>query len=165
MAENHLEQLISEFYEYRGYFIRRNILVGKREKGGHECELDIVAFHPQKKHLVHLEPSLDADSWETREKRYVKKFNAGRKYIPALFSGFDVPKDMEQIAVFFFGSKQNHQTIGGGKITLVEELIEEILLEIKGKPLASQAIPEHFPLLRTLQYAVEYQKIFTKVLS
>ena len=165
MAQNHLEQLIAEFYEYRGYFVKRNILVGKRKKGGHECELDVVAFHPEKRHLVHLEPSLDADSWATREKEFLKKFDAGRKYIPSLFTGLDLPEDIDKIAIFFFGSKQNHPIIGGGKVILIDELIEEILLEIKDKPLASQAIPEHFPLLRTLQYAIEYRKIFAKVLN
>ncbi len=164
MAENHLEQLVGEFYEYRGYFVRKNVLVGKREKGGYECELDVVAFHPGKRQLVHLEPSLDADSWKVREERFLKKFTAGRKYIPSLFDGFDLPDSLDQIAVFLFGGR-NHHTIGGGRIILIDELMEEILLEIKDKPLVSQAIPEHFPLLRTLQYAVEYRKVFAKVLN
>ena len=44
MSSNFLEQLVAEFYEYKGYFVRRNILVGKRAKGGYECELDVVAL-------------------------------------------------------------------------------------------------------------------------
>ena len=60
MAVNHLEQLVAEWYEYQGYFVRKNVLVGKRAKGGYECELDIVAFNPATKKLVHIEPSLDA---------------------------------------------------------------------------------------------------------
>ena len=61
MASNYLEQLVAEWYEYQGYFIRRNVLVGKREQGGYECELDVVAFHPETKQLVHIEPSTDAE--------------------------------------------------------------------------------------------------------
>ena len=30
MANNFLEQLVTEWYEYRGYFVRRNVPVGKR---------------------------------------------------------------------------------------------------------------------------------------
>jgi hypothetical protein len=30
MAVNFLEQLVAEWYEYDGYFIRRNVKVGKR---------------------------------------------------------------------------------------------------------------------------------------
>lgn len=63
MANNFLEQLLREWYEYKGYFVRNNVLVGKLDKGGYATELDIVAFHPETKHVVHLEPSMDADSW------------------------------------------------------------------------------------------------------
>jgi len=52
---NHLEQLVAEWYEYQGYFVRRNVHVGKRSNGGWECELDVVAFNPSEKHLVHIE--------------------------------------------------------------------------------------------------------------
>ena len=44
MAANYLEQMIAVWYEYRGFFVRRNVLVGKRPKGGYECELDVVAY-------------------------------------------------------------------------------------------------------------------------
>jgi len=70
---NHLEQLVSEWYEFQGYFVRRNVHVGKRSNGGWECELDVIAFNPQKKHLVHIEPSMDANSWAKREERYILK--------------------------------------------------------------------------------------------
>ena len=72
MSGNYLEQLAAEWYEYQGYIIRRNVLVGKREKGGYEGELDIVAFHPKKKHLLHIEPTHDAHSWAKREERFKK---------------------------------------------------------------------------------------------
>ena len=45
MPFNYLEQLVAEWYDYKGYFLRRNVLVGKRAQGGYESELDIVAFH------------------------------------------------------------------------------------------------------------------------
>lgn len=165
MAENHLEKLIAEFYEYQGYFIRRNVKVGLRKEGGHDGELDIVAFHPQTKHLIHLEPSLDTNSWEIREKRFKKKFDVGKEHIPKLFSGFDIPDNIEQVAVLYFGNKQTRQTVGGEKIMYIDELLEKILIEIKDKPLDSQAIPEHFSLLRTLQYTIKYQKVYKKVLG
>jgi len=69
MINNHLEQLVAEWYEFRKYFVRRNINVGKRPQGGYECELDIVAFHPELKKIAHIETSLDADSWKEREEK------------------------------------------------------------------------------------------------
>ena len=98
MAANYLEQLVAEWYEYQGYFVRRNVLVGKLAAGGHEGELDIVAFNPAKSHLVHIEPSMDAESWEKREDRYRQKFETGKKYIPELFAGFELPAEIKALA-------------------------------------------------------------------
>ena len=86
MAGNHLESLVSEWYEFRGYFVRRNVQVGKRASGGYDCELDIVAFHPEQRSLVHLEPSLDCHSWAIREGRQaaasIDKVLMGRTDLP-----------------------------------------------------------------------------------
>lgn len=158
MPTNFLEQLVTEWYEYQGYFVRRNVLVGKRPKGGHECELDVVAFNPATRHLVHIEPSMDAESWEIRERRFHKKFEAGLKYIPGLFPGFDVPREIEQIAVLVFASKVNHPTLGGGKVLLVSDLMREIMEDLSDKKISENAVPEHHALLRTLQFVVEYRK-------
>lgn len=51
---NHLEQITAEWYAFRGYFVRRNVQVGRRFNGGYECELDIVAYCPNRQHLVHF---------------------------------------------------------------------------------------------------------------
>lgn len=158
MANNFLEQLIAEWYELQGYFIRRNIWVGKRAKGGYECELDIVAFHPGKKHLVQIEPSMDASSWAERERRYSKKFEAGRKYIPDLFKGLDIPANIDQIAVLVFASKQNRDVLAGGKLILGSELVEEIFADLQSRSIYSKTIPEQFPILRALQFVAEYRK-------
>ena len=158
MANNFLEQLVYEWYEYQGYFVRRNIAVGKRRRGGYECELDIVAFNPSRPHLVHIEPSMDAESWEKRERRFRRKFDAGRKYIPLLFPGFELPEKIEQIAVFAFASKINHPVLGGGKVLLISDLLRDILEDLGERKLASSAVPEHHALLRTLQFVVEYRK-------
>ncbi len=158
MPNNFLEQLVAEWYEYKGYFVRRNIAVGKRRKGGYECELDIVAFNPSESHLAHIEPSMDAESWEKRERNFQKKFDAGRKHIPALFPGLDLPSEIDQIAILAFASKVNHPTLGGGKVLLVSDLLREILEDLSEKKIASSAVPEHHALLRTLQFVVEYRK-------
>ena len=74
----HLEQLVYEYYDWLGYLVKHNIKVGRLQRGGWEMELDIIAYNPNTNHLIHFEPSLDADSWDKREKRFSKKFDAGK---------------------------------------------------------------------------------------
>lgn len=164
MAGNFLEQLIAEWYEFKGYIVRRNEVVGELPKGGHECELDIIAFDPVKEHLIHIEPSTDASSWGKREKRYKKKFEAGRKYIPGLFKGLRIPSKIEQIAVLAFGSKRNFSTLAGGKIILLSEILEEIFNVLKSRPIRSRLVPEKYPILRTLHFVVGYRDRLREVL-
>lgn len=155
---NFLEQLVAEWYEFRGYFVRRNVRVGPRAKGGHESELDVVAFHPGRIHLVHVEPSMDADGWEKREKRYANKFAAGRKYIPGLFSGLDLPPGIDQIALLVFAATAHRTTIGGGRILLIADFMNELREEVRKRPLEKAAVPEQYQLLRALQFAEIYWK-------
>ncbi|GAB4404806.1 MAG: hypothetical protein OHK0048_24430 [Rhodoferax sp.] len=156
---NYLERFVAEWYEYQGYFVRRNVNVGRRPRGGWECELDVVAFHPEKKHLVHIEPSMDANSWDERERRYTKKFAAGRKYIPALFAGLELPGQVEQIALFEFASKANRTELAGGKIMLVSELLQEVVAVVRDRRVASAAISEQYPILRTVQFMCQYNHV------
>ncbi|WP_291271545.1 hypothetical protein [Geothrix sp.] len=158
MSNNHLEQLVCEWYEVQGYFVRRNVLVGKRSAGGHETELDVVAFHPERKHLVHIEPSLDTDSWAQRESRYTKKFLAGKKYIPSMFPNLGIPKDIEQIALFLYGSGTTHPTLGGGRLMLVSDLMADIMKYLLDHSVKKNMVSEQFPLIRTLLYASEFRK-------
>lgn len=155
---NFLEQLVAEWYEFRHYFVRRNVKVGKRLKGGYDSELDIVAFNPEIKHLVHLEPSMDAHTWEKREQRFQAKFAAGKQHIPDLFKGFgdDLP-EIEHIAVLVFAGKER-QTVGGGKILLIQDLMQKIRSDLNGRSVNNNAVPEQYVILRSLQFASNYWK-------
>lgn len=165
MAHNYLEQLVAEWYEFRGYYVRRNVLVGRRAKGGHDCELDVVAFKPDTQHLVHIEPSMDASNWRVREERFAKKFEAGRKYIPSLFKGLVLPGEIEQFALLGFASNKTYKTIGSGKIILIPHLLTEIFAQLRPTSLASSAVPEQFPILRTLQLVSDNRRHLSAVLN
>lgn len=162
---NFLEELVAQWYEFNGYFVRQNVLVGRRTAGGYECELDVVAFHPSQRHLVHVEASMDALPWAKREVRYRKKFEAGRTHIPDLFSGLEIPNRIEQIALVGYGSRKNRTHVAGAEIRLVDDYLREILEALRDRRIASSAVPEDKPLLRMLQYVAEHRKAVFEVLG
>ncbi len=147
-----LESLIAEYLEWQGFLTRRNIKVGRLSHGGWEMELDIVGFHPHDQRLVHYDPSIDALSWHKRETRYKKKFEAGKKYILTdLFSWLPSEAEIEQVAVLVKHPKHS-DVIAGGKIVSIDELMAEVRAAvIECGPMVRNAIPEQYPLLRTIQ--------------
>jgi len=163
---SHLESLIAEYLEWQEFFVRRNVKVGRLGHGGWEMELDVVGFHPASQTLVHYEPSLDANSWEAREARYQKKFEAGRKYIlTEIFSWLPPSTQLNQIAVFIT-HPPGRDTIAGGTILSVDELMAEIRSRVTAcGPMIRNAISEQYPLLRTVQmsHAGYYRAITTDI--
>lgn len=149
---SHLETLIHEYLEWQGYLVRRNVKVGRRAKGGWEMELDLIGYHPVTRHLVHYEPSLDAHSWEKREQRFAKKFSAGQKYLfTEIFPWLPAKTKLVQYAVLPTPT-QKRTHVGGGAVIGVDRLIAEIRAKVVAcGVMAKNAIPEGFPLLRTLQ--------------
>jgi hypothetical protein len=152
---NHLETLISQYYDWKGWVVRKNVKVGKRPKGGWEGELDVVVYDPKSGRVIHYEPSTDASSWTDREIKYKRKFDMGRRYIfkdifPWLKPGFN----LEQIAVFF-RVPTDRKTFQGGKAISIDELVKTIRDDIeKLGRIGQNAIPEQYDLLRTIQLVV-----------
>lgn len=151
----HLEQLISEYYDWKGFLVKRNVKVGRRPAGGWDMELDVVAYHPLDRRLVHVEASLDAHSWERREERYSKKFSFGEKWIlKEVFTWLPPDTTIERLAIFpSVPSTRTH--IAGASLRSVDSFIATIRSEIlSGKVVAKEAISEQYPLLRTIQLAL-----------
>lgn len=162
---NFLEQLASEWYEYQGYFVRRNIKFGGsagKSTGGHSGEIDILAFHPKSDSLIHIETSSDFDSWEERKEKFVKKkFTALATAEYQKFIGRPI-RFVERVAIVSHSRKPNNldwQTADGCEIKVMDipTLIHDILIVIRKKRHARDvAIPEQLPLLRAMHYAVSY---------
>ncbi len=62
-------------------------------------------------------------------------------------------------------SKTNHKTLAGGQIVLVPELLAEIFAALKSKNIASNAVSENMPLLRTLQFVSDNWKAVHTVME
>lgn len=152
---NHLEQMTAEWLEYRGYFVRQSVLVGPRPKGGYEGELDIVAVNPTTGHLIHVECSLDAASWEQREVKFLKKFERGQRFVPSLFDGLELPSQLDQVALLLFAGEVRTE-VGGGRVVRVADFVSEITSHLAKHHPARSAVPSGLPLLRTLQFAAHF---------
>jgi|TARA_B100000749_G_C18211971_1_gene376412 hypothetical protein len=150
---NHLEELVKQYYEWRGYLVRTNVKVGRLSHGGWDGELDIVAYHPLTNHLIHLEPSIDANSWSRREDRFDHKFKVGRQYIRNdVFPWVDTSTPIQQVAILPTSSRKE---LAGGEVISIDELMKEIKeAVVKAGVMAKNAIPEEYDLLRTIQMTV-----------
>lgn len=165
MPSNHLEELAAEWYEYLDYFVRRNVRVGPRKAGGHEGEIDVVAYDPSTNHLVHVESSMDSQTWEDREERFRRKFETGERHIRSLFHGLPPTTKIEKIAILGLASRKHHDRIGGATIKLIDEFLVEILTRLKGVSWLSKAVPEQYPLLRTLQLVAHFRAPIVEALN
>jgi hypothetical protein len=149
---SHLESLIAEYLEWQGFLVKRNLKIGRRERGGWEMELDVVGLNPKTPTIIHYEPSLDALTWDKREVRYKKKFELARKYMfSEVFHWLPSSTHIEQIAVFY-NHPRGRDKIAGATIQSIDELMTEIRAAVTAcGPMIRNAIPEQYPLLRTLQ--------------
>jgi hypothetical protein len=160
----YFEQLAREWYEYQGYFVRRDLWVGLEANGTYECELCIVAFHPTRHHLLHIEPSFDLLSWDEKEQHFRTKFDAGRKYLHRMF-GIEPRLHIEQRALIVSSEEAHSQSIAGGRIVLISDLIAEILGHLAGLDMASAPVDEQWPLIRTLQLVSQYRARLSPLLK
>ena len=158
---SHLEALIAEYLDWQGFLVKKNIKVGRLSHGGWEMEIDVVGYNPKSGSLVHYEPSLDAFSWEKREARYKKKFDAGRKYIlTEIFPWLPPTTLLKQLAVLITHPK-GKDTIAGGTIVSIDEFMAEIRASVIACGImSSNSVPEQYPLLRTVQLShVGYYRV------
>jgi hypothetical protein len=109
---NHLEQLVTEWLQFNGYFVRTSVLVGRRDQGGFKGELDVVGLHFANKHFIHVECSLDALSDEKRQAKFHAKFERGRVHKDEVFQGLSVPEKIEQVAVLQLTGVQERTVAG-----------------------------------------------------
>ena len=155
---NFLESLVAEWYEYSGYFVRSNPRARKRPKGGWDVELDVLAFSPSDRRLLHIETSSDANSWRERKDRFLKKkfILSQKEYESLIGSEIDT---IEKIAIVGWSTtKSDLNWADDIKVILIPQLLEEITAKLKETSPMKQAVPEGFPLLRAMQMALAFEK-------
>ncbi|HEU4475287.1 MAG TPA: hypothetical protein VFR71_01135 [Methyloceanibacter sp.] len=149
---NHLEQLVAEWLQYNDYFVRSSVPVGPRDQGGFEGELDVIAYHFARNHLLHVECSLDALSMPNGNPSLSLSSTEGvstsRDVFRKVSGDLDLPEP-EQIVVLQLQAEVRE--IGGARLVTVREFVHEVYEGLKGKTPQSKAVPSNLPLLRILQ--------------
>lgn len=96
-----------------------------------------------------------------REQGLGDKFKRGRRWARTLFAGLELPDALDQVAVLQFAGRGARESVGGGRLVSGKQFIREVFDGLKDTDPASGAVPSTFPLLRTLQLAVNAQDTST----
>lgn len=145
---NQLEEMVKEYYEYSGYFVKTNIRFYKLERGGYKGETDVIAYNPQNMNLIHIECSQEAVSDKDLKAKADKKFPKELDYEKELNL-----KIKEISKIFIVGqssaSKQDLMPYGVEHKS-VKQFMKEVY-DFITEDFMHNAVPEVYPLLRTIQ--------------
>lgn len=153
---NFLEQLAAEWYAVQGFFVRTNVKANRRSNGGWGNELDVLAFKPGSGELVHLETSWDALTWDGRKNRFItKKFVFSSKQYAQLIG--HAPLSIKKRAVVGTSHSCPEATWAEDiEVVTVPRFVAEICAGLKGKHPLRDIVPETYPRLRAIQFALSY---------
>ncbi len=154
---NFLEQLVAEWYAYeKKHFVRTNIKFGKRDEGGYDGEIDVIAFDPFKKTLTHIETSTDAKSWDDRKTIFLNKFEGAKNHYKKFFD-FDGEKVNRKVVVGFGIPKKKPDFGNNIEVKTIYEFLLEITDVLSKRNPETEAVPEGYPLLRAIQYSSYFE--------
>ena len=154
---NFLEQVVAEWFDLKGYFVKTNLRFGKSPGGGVRGEMDVIAFHPQTKEFVHVEASTSAASWKRQCAVIERKFNSAGQHYDDMFQ---FPRESTRlIAISGFGRVAPawaKERLGESGVTLesVPEFFRKVTAGIQDRPITKGTISETLPLLRAIQFSL-----------
>lgn len=148
---NHLEELVREYYEYQGWFVRTNVRFNKLSHGGYKGEADVLALNPDPNsaELVHVECTEAAFSDSDLKNLADKKFQLTNAQYAQLL-GFQVKTVLRVFIVGQSGVSKEGLMPTGVKHKSLKAFFKEVNDSIS-KDFLQKAVPESFPLLRTMQ--------------
>ena len=158
-ASNFLEELVAEWYDFKGFFVKTNIPYGIGARGGIKGEIDILAYNPKDKCICHIEVSSDSDSWDNRIEKFKKRFNHASAFYDKI-----LPFNYEQvkkIAILSFGeplskNRELFEQSTKARLITLTAFFREIKSTLENIDPNKQAIPESYLLLRTIQFFIHH---------
>jgi predicted oxidoreductase len=120
-------------------------------------ELDVLAYAPGDGTLWHIETSGDSESWEQRKQRFLqKKFVLShREYEQAIGSKIS---SIKKLAVVGQTRTAKASLDWGGdiEVVLIPQFVQRVATVLRKRDPMSEAVPEGYPLLRSMQMALAY---------
>ena len=158
MKVNFREQLIAEWYELRGYFVRTNEKWPNRRRN--EGDMDVLALCPETRNLIHIEIASSEGKKGQWVRKTKEKFNSDDSFY---MENFHVDS-VKRVAIVGSGWAANDAAVKELKdhnITLqsLGQIYEEIGKKITDDwwPERDKSIPETLPILKGIQYALRYR--------
>lgn len=151
-----LEQLVREYYEIQGYWVRTNVKFGLLRHGGYKGEADVLAFDPQERTLVHIEPSMGAESWDRRKEIFHNKFEKAKPHYDEMFS-LGIAR-VHRIAIAGWGREAPPMNLDDIRLMTVAEFVQEAQGLVTTMFKGGASPPEQYPLLRTLYFGTKWQR-------
>lgn len=145
---NHLEEIVREYYEYNGYFVKTNIKFKKLVTGGYTGEADVIAYNPKEEKLIHIECSKAAISNKKLESQALKKFPGYLDYQSEL--KLEIKEKYKIFIVGQFYTSKQELMPKGVQHKSVKQFMKEVYDSIT-EDFMHNAVPEVYPLLRTIQ--------------
>jgi len=154
---NFLEQLAAEWYEYEGYFVLSNRTRKTPGRAGFEGELDVLAFRLEERDFLHIETSTDSESYDDRKETFRNHFAKAAAWYSEWLSC--EASEVRKLAIVGWAKKptKDKDYFGNGiQMQTIPQFIAQIAKELAGKKPTDAAVPEGFPLVRAIQFAVHY---------
>lgn len=149
-----LEQLVREYYEMQGYWVRTNVKFGPLGHGGYIGEADVLAFDPRKRLLVHVEPTMGSESWAKRRQTINAKFDKAAPYYDEMFPVAIHHK--VRFAIAGWGLSSPPIEIPGIEILTVGQFVQRCQKLVAELFTGTSSPAEQFPLLRTMYFAMKW---------
>jgi len=143
---NVFEQLVSEWYEYQGYFVRRNNTIG-------HAELDALAYLPDKRLVVHIETGKDAETGPSVDAKILRKMRfLPAEYARALNCQVD---DVKKIAIYGWQrTKAKPRQLGDVTVITLADFVRDINDTLKRLNTRVETITQNYPLLSAMQWSL-----------
>lgn len=149
-----LEQLVQEYYDIQGYWVRTNVNYGPGRRGGYSGDADVLAFEPHNRVLVHLEVSMGAEKWEEKKATVTKKFKKAKDHYEAMCPHPFVRT--EKVAITGWSSSPAPITIPGVDIWTLGQFMHKVVELVTNRFRGSKLPPEQYPLLRAVSFTCKF---------